>query len=170
MEETVAAEMTCAQAQQRLQHDDLNWLLNRAAHEVREAMDAEALAHGVTIRGHIVLTALVQHERSPDNNQTRRFSQLALSTALGLDKTTMTAVLDKLEGQGLVVRTPDPNDRRARIPVTTQAGRELQAALDVKLRCVEANMTIALTDAEKNVLRGLLRRIITPEHIDGSCV
>ncbi|MFD1050631.1 MarR family winged helix-turn-helix transcriptional regulator, partial [Kibdelosporangium lantanae] len=116
MEEAVTEQefvVTCQEANRRLQHDDLTWLLNRAAHEMREAMDAEAHAHGVTLRGQIVLTALAQYEESPYSKAPgRRFSQLALSSSLGLDKTTMTAVLDKLEGQGLVVRTPDPNDRR----------------------------------------------------------
>jgi DNA-binding MarR family transcriptional regulator len=163
--------VSCTEAHQRLQHDDLTWLLNRAAHEMREAMDVEAHAHGITIRGHIVLTALVQYETSPfGGDDGRRFSQLALSTALGLDKTTMTAVLDKLEGQGLVRRTPDPNDRRARIPVLTDAGRELQAQLYTKLADIETQVTAGLSEAERDVLRGLLRRIITPEHVDGSCM
>jgi DNA-binding MarR family transcriptional regulator len=162
--------VSCTEAHRRVQYDDLTWLLNRAAHELREAMDAEAHAHGITIRGQIVLTALAQYESAPFNKEGRRFSQLALSTSLGLDKTTMTAVLDKLEGQGLVVRTPDPTDRRARIPVLTDAGRDLQAQLYDKLVCVEVAVTAGLNKAERELLRGLLRRIITPEHVDGSCM
>jgi DNA-binding MarR family transcriptional regulator len=165
VEETVSVE--CSAAQRNLQHYDLNWLINRAAHELREAMDAEALANGITIRGQIVLTALVQHEM---RKQGRPYSQLALSAALGLDKTTMTAVLDKLEAQGLLVRTPDPNDRRARIPVSTEAGRALQAKLYHELQCVEARVLSDLNEGERDQLRGLLRRIISPEHVDGSCM
>jgi DNA-binding MarR family transcriptional regulator len=165
VEETVPT--SCEEAQRRLQEYDLNWLINRAAHELREAMDAEASAHGITIRGHIVLTAIVQHELKKAG---KAHSQLALGMALGLDKTTMTAVLDKLESQGLVVRTPDPADRRARIPVATEAGRELQAKLYHQLRCVEERVMSNLSAEERDVLRGLLRRIITPDAVDGSCM
>jgi MarR family transcriptional regulator, organic hydroperoxide resistance regulator len=150
-------------AQRCLQHYDVNWLLNRAAHGLREAMDAEATAHGTSIRGHIVLTALAQNEGRP-------FSQLALGHALGVDKTTMTALLDKLERSGLVVRTPDPNDRRARIPVLTEAGRELQAKLYIQLRSVEERILSPLSAADRDVLRSLLRKIIPMEHIEGSCM
>jgi DNA-binding MarR family transcriptional regulator len=164
VEETVSIE--CTEAQRCLQHYDLNWLMNRAAHGLREAMDAEAAAHGITIRGQIVLTALVQ---LPPNE--KPVTQLALSVALGLDKTTMTAVLDKLEAQGLLIRTPDPHDRRARIPVVTAAGRELQGKLYHQLLQVEQNMMSNLSVTERDQLRDLLRRIITPDtHVDGSCM
>jgi MarR family transcriptional regulator, organic hydroperoxide resistance regulator len=150
-------------AQQCLQHFDVNWLLNRAAHNLREAMDAEAMAHGTSIRGHIVLTALVQ-------NMGQQYSQLALGHALGVDKTTMTALLDKLERSGLVVRTPDPHDRRARIPVPTEAGRELQAKLYQRLKSVEEHVLGPLSDSERDVLRSLLRKIIPIGPIEGSCM
>jgi DNA-binding MarR family transcriptional regulator len=164
VEETVPAE--CVAAQQCLQHYDLNFLMNRAAHGMREAMDAEATAHGITIRGQIVLTALVQ--KPPTE---KPVTQLALGTTLGLDKTTMTAVLDKLEAQGLLIRTPDPNDRRARIPVVTTAGRELQEKLYHQLTLVEQNMLSGLSLTERDQLRDLLRRVITPDkHVDGSCM
>ncbi|RSM80447.1 MarR family transcriptional regulator [Kibdelosporangium aridum] len=126
-------------------------------------MDAEASAHGTSIRGHIVLTALVQNDGRP-------YSQLALGHALGVDKTTMTALLDKLERSGLVVRTPDPNDRRARIPVVTEAGRELQAKLYDLLKAVEARVLDPLSPDERETLRSLLRKIIPMEHVEGSCM
>jgi DNA-binding MarR family transcriptional regulator len=159
--------VSCEEAQRCLQYYDLNWLLNRAAHGLREAMDAEAAAHGITIRGQVVLTAIVQNEYEKAG---KPVSQLALSTALGLDKTTMTAVLDKLEGLGLLVRTPDPNDRRARIPVATDAGRELQGKLYRQLQSVEQRVLVGLSLGERDTLRDLLRRIITPGHVDGSCM
>lgn len=154
-------------SQQCLQHHDVNWLLNRAAHQLREAMDVEAGVHGITIRAQIVLTALVQRDRTDDG---KPISQLALGAALGVDKTTMTAMLDKLERQGLVVRTPDPNDRRARIPVITETGRELQAKVYSQLRTVEDRMLAELNAAERDQLRGLLRRVISNAHVDGSCM
>jgi DNA-binding MarR family transcriptional regulator len=154
-------------SQECLQHSEVNWLLNRAAHQLREAMDVEASVHGITIRAQIVLTALVQQERTTGG---KPVSQLALGAALGVDKTTMTAMLDKLERQGLVVRTPDPNDRRARIPVITETGRELQAKVYTQLRTVEDRMLTELNADERDQLRGLLRRVISNARVDGSCM
>jgi DNA-binding MarR family transcriptional regulator len=152
--------------QQCLQHFDVNWLIHRAAHGLREAMDAEAIAHGTTIRGQIVLTALVQNE----GPKARPDSQLALGHALGVDKTTMTALLDKLERQGLVLRTPDPSDRRARIPVVTEAGRELQAKLYRQLKAVEERMLSPLTRTEQDQLRDMLRRLLPAGPVEGTCM
>ncbi|MBP2319950.1 DNA-binding MarR family transcriptional regulator [Kibdelosporangium banguiense] len=164
MDESVKTEGV--QAQRCLQHFDVNWLINRAAHGLREAMDAEAIAHGTTIRGQIVLTALVQN----DGPGARPYSQLALGHALGVDKTTMTALLDKLERQGLVVRTPDPTDRRARIPVPTEAGRELQAKLYRQLKSVEERMLSPLSLDEQDQLRDMLRRLIPMGPVEGTCM
>jgi DNA-binding MarR family transcriptional regulator len=170
--ETVKAEEELVQ--QCLQHSDVNWLINRAAHGLREAMDAEANAHGTSIRGQIVLTALVQHQEqvavARQHEQVKPYSQLALGHALGVDKTTMTALLDKLERQGLVVRTPDPTDRRARIPVATEAGRELQAKLYRQLRAVEERMLAPLNAVEQDQLRDMLRRLIPMGPVEGTCM
>ncbi|MEV4318859.1 MarR family transcriptional regulator [Actinocrispum sp. NPDC049592] len=161
-----SVEDMCVRAAGYLQHDDLNWLINRAAHQIREAMDAEASAHGLSIRGQIVLTALAQQPTA-----VKPVTQLALSTALGLDKTTMTAVLDRLESQGLIQRTPDPNDRRARIPVLTEAGREQQAKVFDKLMQVEHAMVAHLDRGEVDKLKELLRKLVAAgDHVDGSCV
>ena len=51
-------------------------------------------------------------------------TQLELAWAARLDKSTMVAV-DALEAEGLVECRADPKDRRARIVVPTEAGREL---------------------------------------------
>jgi DNA-binding MarR family transcriptional regulator len=151
-----------------LQRVDLNWLLHRAAQQLGETMENQATAHGITIRAHIVLTALVQADGTP-------LSQLGLGQRLGVDKTTMTALLDKLERKNLVIRAADPNDRRARIPQITSAGRKLQAVLARELDTVEDQVLGALNSAERDQLRELLRRIITVDGVlaappAGSCL
>jgi MarR family transcriptional regulator, organic hydroperoxide resistance regulator len=61
----------------------------------------------VGVRDWIVLSAVMAQ---PDR------TQLALGHALGLDETTLTSLLDRLETDGLIIRSLDPRDRRARIP------------------------------------------------------
>jgi len=57
---------------------------------------------------------------------TRRLSYLA--RYLMVHQTTVTQMIDQLEGRGLVTRTPHPTDRRTTLAVLTDAGRALVLA------------------------------------------
>jgi DNA-binding MarR family transcriptional regulator len=50
-----------------------------------------------------------------------------VASLLAMDRTTLTAALKPLERRGLVHVYPDPSDRRSRILVLTDQGRELLA-------------------------------------------
>lgn len=47
-----------------------------------------------------------------------------VASLLGMDRTTLIAALKTLEKRGLVTTEPDPEDRRGRLLVLTEAGRE----------------------------------------------
>ena len=65
---------------------------------MRAGLDEAARAHGLTgARDWIVLSALAAGPRQ---------TQLALAQSLGLDKTTMTSLLDRMESRGLITRAP----------------------------------------------------------------
>lgn len=51
-------------------------------------------------------------------------SSLAAQTSLA--NTTLTAMLDRMEATGLIVRKPDPKDRRNRLIALTEKARSLQ--------------------------------------------
>jgi DNA-binding MarR family transcriptional regulator len=142
---------------------DLTWLLHRAAQNMRIALDEAARAHGLSgARDWIVLAAL---------NAGPRQTQLALAHALGLDKTTMTSLLDRMEAHGLVTRSTDTNDRRARIPALTEDGRRVQAEVTRARDRVEASLLATFTPQEQHLLRELLTRLAeeSPEAA-GSCI
>lgn len=143
---------------------DLNFLLHRAAQKLGAAAQEASTAHGVTTRGQLVLTALA--------TEAPRRTQLALGTALGLDKTTLTAELDRLERAGLVIREPDPADRRVRFPAITEAGRKVQSAVQARHTAVENSFTAALDPQERETLRTLLERLIAADTRPntGSCL
>ena len=84
-------------------------------------------------------------------------TQVELGQRAGVDKTTLMAVLDRMEGQGLVERTLDPNNRRVRIPVATAKGRALQAKITAARRAAEE--VPGMTASELNTLRKLLVRL-----------
>ncbi|MFE2751234.1 MarR family winged helix-turn-helix transcriptional regulator [Actinosynnema sp. NPDC059335] len=142
----------------------LNWLLHRAAQKLGAVAQEAAGRHGITTRGQIVLTALASEEF--------RRTQLALGHALGLDKTTLTAELDRLERAGLIVRKPDPTDRRVRVPVITEQGRAVQCAVEELHAQVEREFTADLTPDEARGLHELLQRLIASDHRpdSGSCL
>jgi DNA-binding MarR family transcriptional regulator len=72
----------------------------------------------------------------------------------------MVVAVDALEGEGLVERRPDPTDRRARIVVPTDAGRELLAQAEEVVLGVEDEMLADLSVEERRVLSGLLTRLV----------
>jgi DNA-binding MarR family transcriptional regulator len=68
--------------------------------------------------------------------------------------------VDALEEEGLVERRPDPEDRRVRIVVTTDAGRELLARAEGVVLGVEDEVLAGLEVEERRALRSLLTRLV----------
>ena len=150
-----------------VQPADLTWLLHRAAQRMRVALDQVARAQGLSgVRDWIVLSALIAEPGR---------TQLALGHGLGLDKTTLTSLLDRLETEGLIVRSLDPHDRRARIPQITTAGRRIQARVIRARDHAETELLKAFSAEEQHLLRDLLTRLAAdqPGHClpaSGSCI
>lgn len=130
---------------------DLTWLLHRGAQRLRARLDGVAAEHGLRdVRDWVVLGAIIAGPAR---------TQLALATELGLDKTTLMALLDRLEDAGLMVRTHDPCDRRARIPVATDRGRCVHDAVTRARDVAEQEVLRPLTADEQGLLRDLLARL-----------
>jgi MarR family 2-MHQ and catechol resistance regulon transcriptional repressor len=71
----------------------------------------------------------------------------------------MTAAVDRLEKGGLILRTPSPDDRRARVLKLSPKGRALvQGAFTRHAAELESAMTV-LTYREKRQLRALLKKL-----------
>lgn len=140
---------------------ELTWLLHRAAQRMHAAVGAEAERHGVTLRDHIVLSAL---------HKTSDLTQIELGLALGMDKTTLTAEIDRLEKAGLVVRRTDPRDRRARIPALTPDGERRRATISDGATAAEAAAVASLDPQQLTALRSALYAIIGTTEDPGSCI
>ena len=142
---------------------DLTWLLHRAAQNMRTALDEAAQAHGLSgARDWLVLSALSAGPRQ---------TQLALAHSLGVDKTTMTSLLDRMEARGLITRCTDSHDRRARIPELTADGRRVEAEVTGARDRVEADLLATFTPHEQYLLRDLLARLAgESDKATGSCI
>ncbi|MEV6713707.1 MarR family transcriptional regulator [Lentzea sp. NPDC051208] len=146
-----------------LQKWDFNWLLHRATQRVGAAYGDEIAKFGISLRGQLVLQTLA-------NEEIQR-TQLKLGAMLGLDKTTLTSELDKLERAGLIVRVPDPNDRRVRTPVITDKGRELQKEAGDALAEVERALHSRFSPEEMAIIRKALQDLSRGEGpVHGSCI
>ncbi len=91
-----------------------------------------------------------------------RLSPGRLVTATMVTSGTMTNRVDRLAGKGLVMRLPDPDDRRGILVELTAEGRaRVDAALE-ELLASERLLLAGLSAAERATLAGLLRALVAP--------
>lgn len=134
---------------------DLTWLMHRAVKVLTENFDAACQESGLRdMRDTLVLATA--------GDGTPR-TQIEIATTLGLDKSTLMSIIDRLEEQGYLVREADPANRRIRIPRTTKAGHEvLGRALTARDRAVDETLS-GFVDGDVGQLRTLLWKIATAE-------
>ncbi len=134
---------------------------------IRKMLDETLEDQGLTIGDWKVLTSL----RWAKPN---RRSAGELARQADLTSGTMTARLDHLEGEGLVRRLRDPDDRRSVLVELTDKGRRrLEQAMGVQAE-KEKLLAAALAPKEMEQLNALLRRVMIsveqritrPQHSD----
>lgn len=97
---------------------DLTWLAHRAAAALGDAFNAVSRDAGLAdLRDWLVLELI---SKGPER------TQLEIATELGVDKTTLVSILDRMERDGLIVRELSARDRRVRIPRATAKGIEVK--------------------------------------------
>ncbi|WP_129305691.1 MarR family winged helix-turn-helix transcriptional regulator [Streptomyces sp. L2] len=127
-----------------------SWLLGRAAARGR-ALVAEALAaEGMKMWHHVVLSAV--RDLAP-------VAQADLGRGVGLDPKDLVGVLNDLQSAGLVVREPDPRDRRKNAVSLTGDGTRLLVRCERAAREANDELLAPLTPAERQHFTDLLTRI-----------
>jgi DNA-binding MarR family transcriptional regulator len=87
-------------------------------------------------------------------------SQVELGEKMNIDRAPMVQLIDYLEKQGFVERTPHPSDRRAHAIKITKNGQEIyQQALQIAAN-VEAEIFSSLSQVELQQLNTLLNKVI----------
>lgn len=89
-------------------------------------------------------------------------SQAEVAQLLGVDRTSMVALIDQLERKGLVARRPDDADRRKNIVELTDAGRDLEQRAWVLVEDCERRLLAPLADRGAE-LRAALQTVIAFE-------
>jgi DNA-binding MarR family transcriptional regulator len=130
-----------------VEHEDLAALFARITRRLLDAEQPLLEAHGLSMWAYIALSHLA---RKPAD------TQLVLAQAMRYDKTRLIALLDELEHDGLITRTVDPTDRRARIVTLTEAGEARHAAARADIRAMEDELLTDVDPADQTRLRDIL--------------
>src|SRR5581483_2239535 len=101
----------------------------------------------------MLLGALLIVDEHPGINQSD------IAAILGADRSTLVRLVDQLEELGLVVRKPDPADRRSSVPTLTDEGRTAIARALPRVAASEEELAASLSEEERTTLLALLRRI-----------
>ena len=133
--------------------NDLGPLLGWSAHLARERMDARMSHIGITpAQTHV----LVYLHRSGG-----QASQRELVEHLRVRPPTANGILDRLEENGLVVRSVIGSEARRRLITLTEKGEELQEQARLAFRDAEEMLSRGLAPEERAALVALLHRVIS---------
>lgn len=111
--------------------------------------------------------------RVPDHNGAARYlgllsiicanpgqPQHRLAEAVGLQRSSLVPILDKMEEAGILERRAVAGDRRANAVWPTLHGQAVVADLTAQAQAIEARTLDGFTAAEVETLRGLMDRVI----------
>jgi DNA-binding MarR family transcriptional regulator len=90
-----------------------------------------------------------------------------LAADIMCDASTLTGIVDRLEDRGLVVRRPDPDDRRIKGLVVTPAGIELRDRIRQEVLLGHAPHLAVLSPEERIQLRDQLKGVVEANAVTG---
>ncbi|WP_030733332.1 MarR family winged helix-turn-helix transcriptional regulator [Streptomyces sp. NRRL S-237] len=141
--------MTSARALQHIQSLP-SWLVGRVAARGRELVAAALAAEGLKLMHHAVLAATAEY--GP-------VAQADLGRRLAVDPKDMVGMLNHLQEAGLVLRTPDPDDRRKNAVTVTPEGTAALARCAALAEAANAEFLAPLDPPEREHLLALLTRL-----------
>jgi DNA-binding MarR family transcriptional regulator len=111
---------------------------------------AELAVLGISFKHYFYLRALLEEDD---------ISQVELSERVGMQRATVTSVLETLEARGYVRRLADPNDARTRRVVLTPRGRKLREPLLAIIERIQRVASAGLSPAELRAFRHVCERM-----------
>lgn len=126
------------------------YLLSQTAKIAKRDLDDGLLARGMRLRHMAVLAVL-------DEGPT---TQLELGRRLDIDPSDITATVDDLEAGALVVRTPDPADRRRKVVTLIPKGRREIVYLDGMARRLAEALLEPVPERRRRQLHDDLLRVL----------
>lgn len=83
-----------------------------------------------------------------------------LGRCAGLEPSSMTGVIDRMERDGLICRKSDPNDRRAQRIVLTKAGQKAQGAVQKVVDVALARVSREISEKDIQVTKATLKKLL----------
>jgi DNA-binding MarR family transcriptional regulator len=136
----------------RARDDVLGYLLKHVHLSLEHRAQAALADLGVTVRDLGVLRVIASGEAR---------SQQEAAAVLGVDRTSMVALLDALERQGIVARSPSQQDRRRNTIALTGHGWEVYREAESRYSAAERDFTATLGDAEAARLKQSLQTLLS---------
>lgn len=87
-------------------------------------------------------------------------SQIELICRLGLDASTVTKMVQRLEGQGHIIRTPSSTDKRVMQVNLTATGKKLRLEVEKMWGALNSAVTQILDEEEQEQISTLLKKIV----------
>ena len=92
-------------------------------------------------------------------NANAGLNQSELGNAMGVDRSTVVSVIDRLERLGLAERRPAPNDRRSYALYLSEKGKKILAMARRRVMQHEKDIARHLSEEEHTLLLSLLKRL-----------
>jgi DNA-binding MarR family transcriptional regulator len=127
--------------------------VSRLARELEQRLEPVYREHGLEPGWYDVLATL-RRTGPPYRVRPTDFTNALMLTSSGTTKR-----LDRLEQAGLIMRTPDPDDRRGTLITLTAAGLRLVDKTSEAHLANERRLLGSLTEAEQRRLADLLRKL-----------
>lgn len=132
-------------------HEVLGYLLKHATLKLTALTNAALEPLGIDSKDFGALRVLAHREPA---------SQLQVAQTLGIDRTTMVALLDVLERKGIITRRPDPADRRRNVVELTEQGMQTYDAARVAHGDAESAFLAEISPKARDQLRRTLRTLV----------
>lgn len=135
--------------------DRTGFLLNKAAHRIKEAYEERLGPLGLAGKHYGVLSVL--EERGS-------ITQHEIGKCVYVDRTTMVGIIDDLEKKGLVERKEHPTDRRSHAVYLTGKGKEALSKAHHLASSVDKRFLGCLSAKEQKELRQILRKLVVAHY------
>lgn len=132
--------------------DSLGFIIYRTALALKSALQRSFKENGQEITAE--QWGIIRHLWEAEG-----ISQREIGEKASKDKPNITRMLDALEKKRLILRQPDPQDRRKFCVYLTKEGKQLHERLFPLVKRMRARFTDNLSQTEKNLLKEILIKI-----------
>ena len=128
----------------------LGYLIAEVHKLMKRRVEEESRVHGITLPQWRALAELTLNEG---------MNQSELAGCIDTDPMTVSGILDRLEKRGLIARSPDPHDSRAKRAVATPEGIALVEEVRAVGRVVYEHAMRGISATERKQLLDMLSRM-----------